>query len=290
MDKRPRIGFFGTGIMGRPMVLRLLSAGYDVAVWNRTPEKYADLLRAGATAPGSPAEVAATSDVLIGMFVSPAHLDAILHGPDGILAGLRADSLFIDMGTHPPRNAQALAKLFWAHSAASLDAPVRGGVGSAIDGSLLIMAGGSDEAFRRALPVFETLGTTIVHAGPPGCGQIAKACHQLVVAVTIEAVAEALALAQSFGADQAKVREILLAGQAASPVLERQGAQMIARDWKRGRPIKDYLKDSASIDDARLGMPLALPLADVVFRRIQDFVENGNGERNESSLYTLLDV
>jgi 2-hydroxy-3-oxopropionate reductase len=288
MDK-PRIGFFGTGIMGAPMVRRLLAAGYPVSVWNRTPDKYAALLEAGATAPGSPAAVAAASDIIVAMLMEPAHLDAILDGPSGIEAGLRPGSIVIDMGTHPPRNAQALAERFAAAGATSLDAPVRGGVQGAVDGRLMIMAGGEQTAFERARPVFETLGTTIVYAGPAGSGQVAKAAHQLVVMVSIQAVAEALALAQAFGADQSSVRDVLLGGQAASGIIVRQGAQMIARDWKRGRPIKDYLKDEASVTDALAGTHLRLPISDAVFERIHAFVDHGNGLVNEAALYTLLD-
>jgi 2-hydroxy-3-oxopropionate reductase len=288
MDK-PRIGFFGTGIMGGPMARRLLRAGYAVSVWNRTPQKYAELLAEGASAPGSPAHVAAASDIVIAMLMEPAHLDAVMDRPDGMVAGLRPGSIVIDMGTHAPRNAQALAERLAASSVASLDAPVRGGAQGAVDGSLLIMAGGDKAAFDRARPVFDVLGTTIVYAGPAGSGQVAKACHQLVVMVTIQAVAEALALAESFGADQSSVRDVLLAGQASSAIVTRQGAQMIARDWKRGRPIKDYLKDEASVSDALAGTGLRLPISAAVFERIHAFADNGRGELNESALYTLLD-
>jgi 2-hydroxy-3-oxopropionate reductase len=289
-DSRPRIGFYGTGVMGHAMVRRLLQGGYRVSVWNRTPDKYTDLVNEGASAPGTPAAVAEQSDILIAMLMEPAHLDAILEGPQGILAGVQAGSIFIDMGTNPPRNAQRLAERFASHSVASLDAPVRGGVRGAVDGSLLIMAGGDDETYLRALPVLQAMGTKIVHVGGSGSGQIAKACHQLVVAVTIEAVAEALALAQSFGAEQARVREVLLAGQATSPVLERQGARMLARDWTPGRPIKHYVKDRANVADALAGTGLTLPLAHAVFERIAGFVESGNGELDEAALYMLLDA
>jgi 2-hydroxy-3-oxopropionate reductase len=288
MDK-PRIGFYGTGIMGIPMVRRLLGAGYTVNLWNRTPEKYTELLSAGATAPGTPRAVAATSDIMIAIFMGPAPLDAIMDGPEGIRAGLQPNSIFIDMGTHPPRNAKRLAEVFASHSVDSLDAPVRGGVWAAEDGTLLIMVGGSEDAYNRALPVFQAMGSTIVYAGPAGSGQIGKACHQLVVVVTIEAVAEALALAQSWGADQTKIREIMLAGHSASPVLERQGAQMIARDFTKGRPLRDFLKDSVSITDALQGTRLQLPLSDLIMKRIHAFVERG-GDLNESSLYTLLET
>jgi 2-hydroxy-3-oxopropionate reductase len=151
------------------------------------------------------------------------------------------------------------------------------------------MCGGTEAAYARALPVFQAMGSTVVHAGPAGSGQIAKACHQLVVVVTIEAVAEALALAESWGADQSRIREIMMAGHSASPVLERQGQQMIDRAFTKGRPIKDYLKDSQSISDALNGTQLRLPLGEAVLQRVHDVVEAGKGDLNESSLYLLLD-
>ena len=285
----PHIGFFGTGTMGHPMARCLMDAGYPVCVWNRTPAKYADLVRAGAAAPGTPRAVAAQSDVLIAMLMEPAHLDAILEGPDGILAGARPNAIFIDMGTNPPHNARRLERAFAERGIAALDAPVRGGVQGAIDGTLLIMAGGDRASYEHVLPIFAALGSKSVHVGTSGCGQLAKAAHQLVVAVTLQAAAEALALAHAFGADQERVREVLLAGQAASPVLKRQGARMIKRDWVPGRPIRHYLKDRANIEDALAGTALALPLAHAVFERITEFVAAGNGELDESALYALLD-
>jgi 2-hydroxy-3-oxopropionate reductase len=285
----PHVGFFGTGTMGHPMVRCLMDAGYSVSVWNRTPAKYADLVRDGAAAPGTPRAVAAQSDVIIAMLMEPPHLDAILEGPDGVLAGARTNGIFIDMGTNPPHNAQRLERVFAERGIVALDAPVRGGVKGAIDGTLLIMAGGDRVTYEHVLPIFAVLGSKSVYVGPSGCGQLAKAAHQLVVAVTLQAAAEALALAHTFGADQERVREVLLAGQAASPVLKRQGARMVKRDWVPGRPIRHFLKDRANIDDALAGTALALPLAHTVFERISAFVAAGNGELDESALYTLLD-
>jgi 2-hydroxy-3-oxopropionate reductase len=284
-----RVGFLGTGTMGHPMARRLLGAGFALTVWNRTPQKYADLVAEGAQPADTPRAAAAQSDVLIAMLMEPAHLDALLHGPDGVLAGLKPGTIFIDMGTNPPRNAQRLAGLFAEHAVTALDAPVRGGVNGAVAGSLLIMAGGERDAYDRVLPLFQAMGQTIIYVGGAGSGQVAKAAHQLIVAITLEAVAEALALAQAFGADQRLVRDVLLAGQSTSPVLERQGARMVARDWTPGRPIRHYVKDRANVADALAGTGLTLPLASAVFERINAFVEAGNGELDESALYSLLE-
>jgi len=285
----PRIGFLGTGIMGKPMVRNLLRHGFPVTVWNRTPERYADLVAEGASAAQTPARVAAESEIVIAMLMDWSSLVNLMEGPSGLAAALRPATTFVDMGTDPPARARELARTLEARGVAALDAPVSGGERGAIDGTLSIMVGGSEAAFRAAFPVFEALGSTIVHVGPAGSGQVAKTCNQLVVAVTIEAVAEALALAKAFGADPAKVREAMLGGFAASRVLDEHGARMLERNWKPGAAIKVHLKDRAHIYEAAQAAGLELPAARAVFERIKAFVENGGGGLDQSALYTLLD-
>jgi 2-hydroxy-3-oxopropionate reductase len=287
--KPERVGFFGTGLMGAPIVRSLMRHGYPVAVWNRTPAKYADLLKEGATAPGSPRAVAATSDILISMLVEPAHLDAILQGDEGILAGLLAGSLFMDMGTGPPPNARRLERLFAEHRASFLDTPVRGGIPSAVEGTLLVMAGGEKAAFSRALPVLESIGRTVIHAGPAGSGQIAKLCHQIAAVVSVEAIAEAMALAGAFGAHQAGIADVLRKGVCASPLMETVCQKIVARNWKAGRPVWLYQKDAANLEETLGAMDLKVPVAQEAFDRIRALMESGGGDLDESSLYTLLD-
>lgn len=284
-----RIGFIGTGNIGAPIVRSLLRGGFTVSVWNRTPARYADLLTAGATACATPRELAAASDVVIAMLVEAVHLDALLEGPDGILAGVRAGSVFIDMATSAPRHAQRLETIFAAKAVAALDTPVQGGVKAAEDGTLTVMAGGDRAAYERVLPVLRAIGKTMVYAGPAGCGQLTKLAHQLVLAVTLEAIAESLALAKTFGADQSAVREVMLAGLAAGPVLKNNAPRMIARDWKPGRPLWLYAKDRANLADALSGTGLELPIAHQVFERMQQLIDDGRGELDETVLYTLLD-
>jgi 2-hydroxy-3-oxopropionate reductase len=284
-----QIGFLGTGIMGKPMVRSLLRRGFSVAVWNRTPARYADLLTEGATAPGTPALVAAMSDVVIAMLMEWPQLEALLHGRGGIVAALRPGSLFIDMGTDPPERAQELAALLEARGVAALDAPVSGGERGAVEGTLSIMVGGSDDAFRRALPVLDAMGTTVIHVGPAGSGQVAKACNQLVVAVTMGAVAEALALAKVLGADPAKVRAAMMGGFAAGRILDEHGRRMLERNWAPGGAIKTHLKDRAIVYEAADAAGLELPLARAAFERIKAFIDAGGGELDQSAIYTLLD-
>lgn len=271
------------------MVRNLLRRDYAVTVWNRTPAKYARLLGEGAQARTTAGAVAAESDVLISMLMEWVHLEALLDGPNGIVNRLRPGSLFIDMGTDPPERARDLARILDARDVAALDAPVSGGERGAIEGTLSIMAGGTQEAFARAKPIFEALGTTVVHVGPAGSGQIAKACNQLVVAVGVAAVAEALALARAFGTDPAKVREAMLGGFAASRILEEHGARILARNWKPGGAIKVHVKDRAIIEAAASGAGLDLAVARTALDRIKAFVERGHGELDQSAIYTVLD-
>lgn len=283
------IGFFGTGFMGAPIARNLLRHDYPLTVWNRTPARYAELVAAGAIAAATPREAAAQSDVLISMLVEPAHLDGILHGPDGILAGLRPGSLFIDMSTGPPRVARQLERLFAEHSSAFLDAPVRGGVGGATDGTLLVMAGGEQATFERALPILQSIGRTVIHAGPAGAGRIAKTALSLVAAVTVQAIAEAMALAKAYGADQNSVRAALLEGTAVSPLLKTDTQKIVERNWKPGLPLWVYTKDAANLEDTVTAIDLNLPVARETFERVRTLVDSGSGDLDVSALYTLFE-
>lgn len=285
-----RIGFFGTGIMGTPMARNVLRNGFALNVWNRTAAKYADLLAEGASAPGTPRDVAAASDVLISMLVEPVHLDAILNGPDGILAGIRPGSVFVDMSTRPPREARRLSEIFDAHDVEVVDAPVRGGVGMAAEGTLLVMAGGAKAAFERVRPVLAAIGKTVIHAGPSGAGSVAKLAHQLVAVATVEAVAEALALANDFGADQTAIRDVLINGATASPLLKATSEKMVQRDFKPGQPLWVYYKDVVNLDDALAGTTHVYPVGQAAFERVRTLNETGRSELDQSALYTLLDL
>jgi 2-hydroxy-3-oxopropionate reductase len=288
-ESKPRIGFIGTGNIGQPIIRSMLRGGFEVAVWNRTPARYADLVTAGATATATPRELAAQSDILCAMLVEAEHLDALLEGPDGILAGVKPGSIFIDMATSGPRHAQWLEGVFAKKSVAALDVPVQGGVKAAVDGTLTVMVGGSKEAYERALPLLQAIGTKIVHVGGAGSGQVTKLCHQVVLAVTLEAIAEAFALAKTFGADQEAVRDVLANGLAAGPIFKNSARRIPVKDWTPGRPMWLYEKDGVNLADTLKGTGTELPIARQVFERIHRVVEAGKGDRDEMVLYTLLD-
>jgi len=253
-----RIGFIGLGIMGRPMAGHLLDAGYTVTVWNRTLSKTAPLVERGAAAAASPREVAAASEITITMVAdTPDVLDVIL-GPQGVVHGARPGSIVVDMSTISPAATREVAGRLAERGAEMLDAPVSGGEKGAIDATLSIMVGGKPEVFERVLPVFQKLGRQITHLGASGAGQVTKACNQLVLALTLLGVAEALVLARKAGVDPGKVRAALLGGFAQSKVLELHGQRMLDRNFAPGFRTRLYHKDMGIVTETgrSVGMPL----------------------------------
>ena len=284
-----RVGFIGLGIMGRPMARHLLDAGVPLTVHSRSPGPVEELAGVGASRASSPAEVAAGSDVVITMLPDTPDVEQVLFGPDGVASTAAAGSLVIDMSSIDPIPTRAFAERLVAQDVAMLDAPVSGGERGAIDAALSIMVGGPPDAFARALPLLERMGTNIVHVGPGGAGQIAKACNQLVVAATIEAVAEALVLAERAGVDAGKVREALLGGFAGSKILEVHGQRMLDRAFDPGFRARLHRKDARIVLDTAKEVGAPVPAFEVVARQLDELVESGGGELDHSGLFTLLD-
>jgi 2-hydroxy-3-oxopropionate reductase len=289
-ETRGAVGFIGLGIMGRPMAGNLLAAGSKLVTWSRSSGSAPGLEADGARVAGSPAEVARSVDVLIVMVPDTADLEAVLDGPDGVLAGARAGLVVCAMGTHHPASMPPLAERCAEQGVAFLDAPVSGGEIGARDGSLSIMVGGDAAAFERARPVFEAMGRTVIHVGRSGAGQLAKACNQLIVGSTIAAVAEALTLARAGGADPAVVRAALAGGFAASRVLDVHGQRMIERDFEPGGRAALHAKDAHIILDTATALGLDLPFFAAVAEAFDRLVANGSGDLDHSALITLLDA
>jgi 2-hydroxy-3-oxopropionate reductase len=284
----PRIGFIGLGIMGRPMAHNLLSAGYQLTVHSRSPGPVDEVVAAGAARGDDPAKVAAASDVTITMLPDTADVEDVLTGRGGVIEGAPAGSLVIDMSSIDPGPTRAMAAAFTARDVAMLDAPVSGGEKGAIDATLSIMVGGDEPAFARGLPILEALGANVVHVGPSGAGQVCKACNQLVVAATIEAVAEALLLAERSGVDAAKVREALLGGFAGSKILEVHGRRMLERAFDPGFRIRLHRKDARIVEEAAAETRTPIPSFAVVTEQLQRAVDAGEGDRDHSALYAEL--
>jgi 2-hydroxy-3-oxopropionate reductase len=281
-----RVGFIGLGIMGKPMAGHLLSAGLPLTVHSRSPAPVDELVAAGAARAGSPAEVAAASDVVITMLPDTPDVVEVVTA---MLPSLAPGSLVVDMSSIDPGPARELASAVAEAGSSMLDAPVSGGQKGAIDAALSIMVGGDDAAFARAEPILALMGANIVHVGPPGAGQVTKACNQLVVAATIEAVAEALVLAERSGVDPAKVRQALLGGFAGSKILEVHGQRMLDGAFEPGFRIRLHRKDARIIEDAAAAVGSAIPSFAVVARQLQRAVDAGDGELDHAALYRELD-
>jgi len=284
-----RIGFIGLGIMGKPMAKHLLAAGYPLTVHDLVPAPVDELVEAGAARGGSSAGVAAASDVVITMCPDTPDVEAALFGEGGVVEGVREGSLVLDMSSIAPVPTRRFAERLAERGVTMLDAPVSGGEKGAIEAALSIMVGGPDDAFERALPVFQVMGKNIVHVGPAGAGQVTKACNQLVVASTIEAVAEALLLAAKAGVDPAKVREALLGGFAGSRILEVHGERMLAGNFAPGFRIRLHRKDARIIletaDEVGVPVPGFRPVAEALQRAL----DADRGELDHSGLLTLLE-
>ena len=284
-----RVGFIGLGIMGKPMARNLLAAGFDLTVHSRGPRPVDELVAAGATRASGPAEVAAASDITITMLPDTPDVEQVLVGDGGVLSAVAPGSLVVDMSSIDPGPTRILAEAFAARDVAMLDAPVSGGERGAIDAALSIMIGGDEGAVRRAMQVFETLGKNIVHIGPSGAGQVAKACNQLVVAATIEAVAEALLLAERSGVDAAKVREALLGGFAGSKILEVHGQRMLDRTFDPGFRIRLHRKDARIVEEAAAATGTPMPAFAAVAAQLQRAVDAGDGDLDHSGLFVELE-
>jgi len=222
-----RIGFIGLGIMGRPMAINLLEAGYQVVILDVGRGAVMEVADHGAEKAYTPADVAAKTDVVITMLPDSPQVEEVVLGPKGVIEGVRPGMLFIDMSTIAPATSKKIYQKMKEIGVEALDAPVSGGDVGARKGTLSIMVGGSAEAFKRALPIFEVLGQNIVHIGEAGAGQVTKACNQIIVGMTIQAVAEALTLAKKAGVDLVKVRNALLGGFAQSRILDIHGQRII---------------------------------------------------------------
>jgi 2-hydroxy-3-oxopropionate reductase len=284
-----RVGFIGLGIMGKPMAKNLLAAGFEVTVHSRSPGSVDEVVAAGATRATDAAGVAAASDITITMLPDTPDVEAVLVGPGGVLGAGAPGSLVVDMSSIDPGPTREMAEAFAARDVAMLDAPVSGGERGAIDAALSIMVGGADAAFQRAMPVFGALGKNVVHIGPSGAGQVAKACNQLVVASTIEAVAEALLLAERSGVDPANVRQALLGGFAGSKILEVHGQRMLDRAFDPGFRIRLHRKDARIVEEAAAASGTPMPAFAVVAAQLQDAVDAGEGELDHSGLFATLE-
>ncbi len=282
-----KLGFVGLGNMGRPMARHLHAAGAHVTVWNRSDATAQQMVSLGMQRANTLPELArAIGDGIIGINLTTTDVvRQVVFGPDGLIQGLAPGALIIDFGT-----TDVSATKEFAQQVAWVDAPVSGGQVGAEAASLSIMAGGTEENFLRALPVLKTVGARVTHMGPSGSGQVTKLANQLIVAQTIDAVAQALRLAELSGVESSKVREALLGGFAESRILQLHGDRMVRRDFAPGGRSALQLKDVRLIYQLAQDVGLKSPTLDNCLHQWEHFVETlGNGNLDHSGLFKLYD-
>jgi 2-hydroxy-3-oxopropionate reductase len=282
-----KIGFIGLGIMGRPMALNLVQAGYELYVHARRPESMEPLASAGAVACPDPSEAARHADLVFTMVSDTPDVEQVILGERGVLEGIRPGGLVVDMSTISPSVTRAIAARLVDRAVEMLDAPVSGGETGAIAGTLSIMVGGNERAFSRAKPLFEVMGRNIVHVGGNGAGQICKACNQVVISHTLAGVGEAMLLARRAGVDPARIREALLGGFAYSRILEVHGKRMIDGDYKPGFTARLHQKDMRIVMEAAHELGLALPGAARFSQYLNALMGLELGELDSSAVYKV---
>jgi 2-hydroxy-3-oxopropionate reductase len=283
------IGFIGLGIMGRPMAGHLLAAGHRLFAYSRTsvPD---ELLKNDAFACSSSAEVASKAEIIITMLPDTPDVEIVLFGPKGVAEGLTPGKVVVDMSSISPIATRDFARRIGDLGCSYLDAPVSGGEVGAKAATLTIMVGGSPEVFEQVRPLFELMGKNVNLIGNNGDGQTAKVANQIIVALTIEAVGEALLFASKAGADPAKVRQALMGGFASSKILEVHGERMIRRNFEPGFRIELHRKDLKLALEGALTLNLSLPNTAACQQLMNSAIANGGARLDHSGLVRALEL
>lgn len=284
------IGFIGLGIMGGPMAANLVQAGHEVIGYNRSDPPVERLARAGGKPAGSIREATEGADIVITMLPDSPDVRRVVLEPDGVLEHADRGSLLIDMSTVSPDTSRSVAEAASANGVEVLDAPVSGGEAGAIEGSLSIMVGGTEDAFTRARPVLEAVGSTIVHVGGHGAGQTVKAANQLMVAGIISLVSEALVLLEASGVDAERGVEVLAGGLAGNRILDRKAAGMLARDFKPGFRIDLHDKDMGIALASARSAGVALPVTGLTSQLVAAARARGDGSLDHSALLRVVEA
>lgn len=285
-----KVGFIGLGVMGAPMAANLLRAGHEVAVWARRPAAADELVAQGARLLPTPAALAREADALFTVVTSGGDVEEVVFGPEGFAAGARAGTVVVDHSTIAPATARSIARRLAAQDVDFLDAPVSGGGAGARSATLSIMVGGEAAALERVRPLLDALGKTVVHVGPSGAGQVAKACNQMVMVAAIQACAEAARLAAAHGLDFGCVRAALADGSAASRVLDVFGARMAARDFVSGVEARLHHKDYALLMGAAAAAGAPLPVSAQVWQQLNSLMAHGWGRDDSAGLLRVLEA
>ena len=283
------IGFIGLGIMGKPMAKNLLKAGLNLVVHSRTLLPVDEVVKEGARAATSPREVASQSDVLITMLPNSPDVELVALGKDGIVEGAKPGLIYVDMSTISPIVSQKVGHALAAKGVKMLDAPVSGGEKGAIEGALSIMVGGDKDVFDRVLPIFQAMGRTITLLGPLGFGGFTKLANQIIVAVNLTALAEALTLAKKAGLDRELTLKALGGGLAGSKCLEQKTPNYVSNTYKPGFKVDLHYKDLGLIMESARALGVPLPATAVVQELFSALRVKGGGGLDHSGIITLLE-
>jgi 2-hydroxy-3-oxopropionate reductase len=283
------IGFIGLGIMGRPMARNLLKAGHTLVVHSRSRGPVEEIVKAGATAAASPRDVAAQCDVLITMLPNSPEVEQVALGPGGIIEGARRGLIFADMSTISPIVSRKIGAALEPKGVAMLDAPVSGGEKGAIDGTLSIMVGGDKAVFERVLPIFQAMGKTITLLGPLGLGGFTKLANQIIVAVNLTGLAEALTLGKKAGLDRELLLTALAGGLAGSKCLDQKRSNYVSNTYNPGFKIDLHYKDLGLIMESARALGVPLPATAVVQELFSALRVKGRGGLDHSGVITLLE-
>jgi 2-hydroxy-3-oxopropionate reductase len=286
---KPGIGFIGLGIMGKPMAKNLLKAGFPLVVHNRSRAKMDEVVNEGATGATSPMEVTSAVDIVITMLPNSPDVELVALGPKGIRESARRGQLVIDMSTINPIVSQRISRELATLGVAMIDAPVSGGEKGAIEATLSIMAGGESQDFERALPVFNALGKTITHMGPIGTGGFTKLANQIIVAINLTAIGEALVFGTKAGVDPQKIIRALAGGLAGSKCLDQKSEKILNGDFAPGFKVDLHSKDLNLIQDAARSIGVPIPTAAFVEQLFAALRVRGRGGLDHSAVITLFE-
>ena len=279
-----KIGFIGLGIMGKPMARNLLKAGYELVVLDFNKVAVQELVELGAESAETPSELAGKANVMITMLPNSPHVKEVALGESGIIDGAAKGSVLIDMSSIAPLASKEIAEALAVKGIEMLDAPVSGGEPKAINGTIAVMVGGKKEVFDAQYDLMMAMAASVVYVGETGAGNIAKLCNQIVVAINIAAVSEALVLAQKAGVSPDLVYQAIRGGLAGSTVMDAKAPMMMDRNFKPGFKIDLHIKDMSNIMDTAHSVGVPLPIASQVMEIMQAIKQDGCGVEDHSSI------
>lgn len=279
-----KIGFIGLGIMGKPMAKNLLKAGYSIVTYDIIPEAVKELVQAGAEEGKSSADVASKTDIIITMLPNSPHVKEVVLGKNGVLEGAKSGTILVDMSSIAPLASKEISEKLAEKGVVMLDAPVSGGEPKAIDGTLSIMVGGPEDAFKKVEEILKKMGASVVHIGEIGSGNITKLANQIIVALNIAAMSEAMVLATKAGVDPEKVFEAIRGGLAGSTVLNAKVPLVLQRNFKPGFRIELHIKDLMNALETGHEIGVPLPLTSQVMETMQALKVDGKAKDDHGGL------